>query len=76
MAVPLCPSLHRASGQGTSSRGAMAVGADAHRGLDLVLPPGADREPRVGLAPIPRYLAVEGPPLEEGCLAQGQLRLG
>lgn len=42
---------------------AVAVGADAHRGLDLGIPPGAGREPGVALAQVPRYLAVKGRPL-------------
>lgn len=45
---------------------AVAVGADTHRGLDLGIPRGADREPGVGLVQVPRYLAVRGRPLEEG----------
>ncbi|CAI9154978.1 unnamed protein product [Rangifer tarandus platyrhynchus] len=65
-------------GRALPSEAAAAVGADPCRGLDLVLPAGADHEPGVGLAPVPRYLAVQGGHLRKGpeCPAQGQLRLG
>lgn len=57
------------------------MGADSHRGLDLVFPAEADHEPGVGLAPVPRYLAVgegrlrevasPGPAQVEGGAGQG-----
>ena len=82
--VQLCPSrlcvphCSVCLGRALPSEAAAAVGADPCRGLDLVLPAGADHEPGVGLAPVPRYLAVRGGHLRKGpeCPAQGQLRLG